>query len=78
MGDHAFAADLGDGAELERLVFRLEGLLRVCKLLEQRGASEAELAEHRHELDRVNRRLAVLLRRAVVDRARRQARPAAA
>jgi len=79
MGDHAFAADLGDSAELERLVFRLEGLLRVCKLLEQRGASNAELAEHRQELDRVNRRLAVLLRRAVVDRARRSpARPAAA
>ena len=70
MGDHALAAELGDGAELERLVFRLEGLLRVCKLLEQRGASEAELAEHRVELDRVNRRLAVLLRRAVLARAR--------
>lgn len=73
MDDYALAPDLGDGAELERLVFRLEGLLRVCKLLEQRGASDAELAEHRVELARVNRRLAVLLRRAVVARAHRPA-----
>ena len=70
MGDHAFAADLGDSAELERLVFRLEGLLRVCKLLEERGASEAELVEHRRELEKVSRELAALVARNGNGRAR--------
>ena len=37
--------------ELDRLMLRFEGLLRVCELLEQRGASEAELCEHRLALE---------------------------
>ena len=33
--------------ELYGLILRCEGLLRVCSMLEERGASETELAEHR-------------------------------
>jgi hypothetical protein len=63
MADHTNPFDgvelILDG-ELDRLIMRFEGLLEVCKLLEQRGASEAELDEHRHELERVSRQLAAL------------------
>jgi hypothetical protein len=63
MADHTNRIDgvelILDG-ELDRLVVRFEGLLEVCKLLEQRGASEAELDEHRRELERVSRQLAAL------------------
>ena len=66
MGDHAYrlsqAEMLFDG-ELDRLIIRFEGLLRVSRLLEERGASEAELDEHRLELERVSRDLAGLVRR---------------
>jgi hypothetical protein len=81
MGDHAYrldGTDLPDG-ELDRLIMRFEGLLEVCKLLEQRGASEAELDEHRIELERVSSELARLVRRRGITRLRpRPARPAAA
>jgi hypothetical protein len=50
--------------ELDRLLLRFEGLLQVSRILEQRGASEAELLEHRRELDRVSRDLAAFVRRA--------------
>jgi hypothetical protein len=63
MADHTNPFDgvelILDG-ELDRLIMRFEGLLEVCKLLEQRGATEAELDEHRRELERVSRRLAAL------------------
>ncbi len=66
MGDHAYRLTevevLLDG-ELDRLVVRFEGLLEVCKLLEQRGATRAELDEHRLELERVSRELASVVRR---------------
>ena len=52
--------------ELYGLILRCEGLLRVCSLLEERGASEAELAEHRRELDRVSRELGRLVRLAAL------------
>ena len=50
--------------ELDRLILRFEGLLHVCKLLEERGASEVELREHRRALDRVGRQLAAFVSRA--------------
>jgi hypothetical protein len=63
MADHTNPFDgvelILDG-ELDRLIMRFEGLLEVCKLLEQRGASEAELDEHRRELEHVSRQLAAL------------------
>jgi hypothetical protein len=55
--------------ELDRLIMRFEGLLEVCKLLEQRGASEVELNEHRRELERVSRQLAALAARSGARRA---------
>jgi hypothetical protein len=54
---------LFDG-ELDRLILRFEGLLRVGRLLEERGASPAELREHRTELERVSRELACFVGRA--------------
>lgn len=50
--------------ELDRLMLRFEGLLRVGRLLEERGASPAELREHRRELERVSRELAGFVGRA--------------
>jgi hypothetical protein len=70
MGDHEYGPsgaelllDARLAAELDRLILRFEGLLEVCKLLEQRGATEAELAEHRREFELVSRRLASLVAR---------------
>ncbi len=66
MEDHTNRIDgvelILDG-ELDRLIVRFEGLLEVCKLLERRGASEAEIVEHRRELERVSRQLAALAAR---------------
>ena len=66
MGDHTGASS-SVGAlfdvELDRLILRFEGLLEVCKLLEQRGASDAEIQEHRRELERVSRQLAAFVAR---------------
>jgi len=50
--------------ELDRLMLRFEGLLRVGRLLEERGASPVELREHRRELERVSRELAGFVGRA--------------
>jgi hypothetical protein len=58
------AHDLVFDAELDRLIVRFEGLLRVGRLLEDRGASPAELREHRRELERVSRELAGFVARA--------------
>jgi hypothetical protein len=66
MGDHAYRlrrADVLFDGELDRLIIRFEGLLRVSRLLEERGASKAELDEHRLELERVSSELAGLVRR---------------
>ena len=65
MADHdrVSAAEIIFDAELDRLIVRFEGLLEVCKLLEERGASDAELDEHRRELERVSRQLANLVAR---------------
>jgi hypothetical protein len=60
MGDHANGIDLLLAGEVDRLLVRFEGLLEVCKLLEQRGATQTELDEHRRELERVSRQLAAL------------------
>jgi hypothetical protein len=57
-------ADLLFDPELDRLLVRFEGLLQVSRLLEARGASDAELLEHRRELDRVSRELAAFVSRA--------------
>jgi hypothetical protein len=46
--------------ELDDLVLQLKGLVHVRALLESRGASAAELAEHREEIDRVRGELARL------------------
>jgi hypothetical protein len=66
MGDHAYRlrrADVLFDGELDRLIIRFEGLLRVSRLLEERGASKAELDEHRLELERVSSELASIVRR---------------
>jgi len=63
MEDHGYAAQILFDAELDRLIVRFEGLLEVCKLLEERGATEEELNEHRQELEKVSRQLAALVSR---------------
>jgi hypothetical protein len=45
-------------------LLQLKGLVLVRAILEARGASEAELAEHAAEIDRVRERVAVLVREA--------------
>jgi hypothetical protein len=46
--------------ELDDLVLQLKGLVHVRALLESRGASAAELAEHSEEIERVRGELARL------------------
>jgi hypothetical protein len=46
---------------IDDLLLRLRGLVLVGKLLEQRGASEAEVEEHVREADRVRTELARLI-----------------
>jgi hypothetical protein len=48
--------------ELDNLILQIKGLVFVQALLEDRGVSEAELAEYRTELARQRRRLAALAR----------------
>jgi hypothetical protein len=74
MDDHEHglpAAEILFDAELDRLIIRFEGLLEVCKLLEERGATEQELDEHRRELEKVSCQLAALVARPGNGRARR-------
>jgi hypothetical protein len=74
MDDHEYglrAAGVLFDAELDRLIIRFEGLLEVCKLLEERGATDAEIGEHRRELEKVSSQLAALVGRAGKGRARR-------
>jgi hypothetical protein len=47
--------------ELDNLILQIKGLVFVRALLEEKGASEVELAEYRAELERQRRRLAALV-----------------
>ena len=47
--------------EVDDLLLRLKGLVLVRALLEERGASEAELREHGDEIERLRTRLAELV-----------------
>jgi hypothetical protein len=49
--------------EVDDLLLRLKGLVLVRALLEERGASEAELREHGDEIVRVRAQLAELVER---------------
>jgi hypothetical protein len=49
------------GREIDDLLLRLRGLVMVRDLLEQRGATAAEIDEHAREADRVRSRLAGLI-----------------
>ena len=51
-----------DQAEIDWVLLHIKGLIFARALLEQRGASESELAEHAAELERERRRLAELAR----------------
>ena len=48
--------------EVSDTVLQLKGLVLVRAILEDRGASESELAEHTAEIERVRERLATLAR----------------
>jgi triphosphoribosyl-dephospho-CoA synthetase len=48
--------------EIEGVLLHIKGLIFARALLEQRGASESELAEHAAEIQRERRRLAELVR----------------
>jgi hypothetical protein len=50
--------------EISDAVLQLKGLVHVRAILEERGATEAELDEHTAEIDRVRDRLAALTREA--------------
>ena len=49
--------------EVADAVLQLKGLVLVRAILEDRGASEAEIAAHTAEIERVRERLAALARR---------------
>jgi hypothetical protein len=49
--------------EVEELLMRIRGLVFAQAILEQRGASAAELEAHRLETERLRRRLAVVVAR---------------
>ena len=69
------AADILFDPELDRLILRFEGLLRVSRILERQGATEAELLEHRRELGTGQPRAGELRRaRRRLRRARRRRR----
>jgi len=48
--------------DVEELLLRIKGLIFARAILEQRGATEVELEEHRRELERLRWRLASLTR----------------
>ena len=54
--------------EIDDLLFRLAGLVRVRSLLDERGATEAELEEHSAEIGRLHWRLARTVRQHTGDR----------
>ncbi len=47
--------------EVEELLLRIKGLIFARAILEQRGATEVELEEHRLEIERLRWRLASLM-----------------
>jgi len=51
-----------DQDQIDGVLLHIKGLIFARALLEQRGASESELAEHAAELQRERRRLAELVR----------------
>ena len=51
--------------EIADAVLQLKGLVHVRAILEDRGASDAELAAHTAEIERVRQRLAEFARDAV-------------
>jgi hypothetical protein len=55
-------APLPREAEIDRVLLHIKGLVFVRALLEEQGASEAEIAEHTAELGRERERLAQLVR----------------
>lgn len=48
--------------DVEELLLRIRGLIFARAILEQRGATEVELEEHRLEIERLRWRLASLMR----------------
>ena len=48
--------------EIDALLLHARGLVLVRRLLAERGASHAELEEHTRELERIQRRLADMVR----------------
>ena len=48
-------------AEIDDLLLRIRGLVFVNAILDERGAGEAELEEHRRELERLRSRLVDLV-----------------
>jgi hypothetical protein len=52
----------GQSRELNDLLLSLKGLVLVRALLEDRGASEAEIRQHGNEIERLRARLAELVR----------------
>jgi hypothetical protein len=53
-------ADRWNG-EVDDLLLRIKGVVYACAILEERGAPETELAEHRRELARLRDRLAFVV-----------------
>jgi hypothetical protein len=52
----------GQPREVNDLLLSLKGLVLVRALLEDRGASEAEIRQHGNEIERLRARLAELVR----------------
>lgn len=50
-----------DRDEVEELLLRIKGLVYTRAILEERGANEAELEEHRREIERLRYRLAEVM-----------------
>ena len=55
--------------DIDDLLLRLAGLVRVRSLLDRRGAGEAELEEHSAEIGRLHWRLARRVKRRLNDEA---------
>jgi hypothetical protein len=70
MGRSAERSGSGNGTltnDLEDLLLGIKGLTFARAILEQRGATEVELEEHRLELERLRWRLASLIRDGLAD-----------
>ncbi len=53
--------------DVEELLLRIRGLIFARAILEQRGATEVELEEHRLEIERLRWRLTSLMRGGLAD-----------